>query len=62
MKKKVQADATSSQRRKALEEDVEKFLQAGNQIQYIKNGVSAQDPQSKGRPLSISRAKGKPPK
>jgi hypothetical protein len=55
MKKKVQNESTPSQRRKALEKDVDEFLKAGNKIQYIDDGVSAQDPQGKGRPLRLGR-------
>jgi hypothetical protein len=55
MKKKTQIESTPSQRRKALAEDVDAFLKAGNEIQYIDDGVSAQDPQGKGRPLRLSR-------
>ena len=40
-----------------LEEDVERFLKAGNQIQYIDDGVSAQDPQGRGKPLRGNRPK-----
>ena len=39
-------------RRKSLNDDVEKFLAAGNKIEYIPDGVSAQDPQGRGKPLS----------
>ena len=55
MKKKVQSESTPSQRREALEKDVNAFLKAGNKIQYIDDGVSAQDPQGKGRPLRLGR-------
>ena len=55
MKKKAQNESTASQRREALERDVEAFLKAGNKIQYIDDGVSAQDPQGKGRPLRLNR-------
>lgn len=57
MKKKTQIDSTPSERRKALAKDVDAFLKAGNEIQYIDDGVSAQDPQGKGRPLRLSRPK-----
>ena len=59
MKKKVQNESTPSQRRKALEEDVNAFLKAGNKIQYIDDGVSAQDPQGKGRPLRLGQPNNK---
>ena len=55
MKKKVQNESTPGERRKALEKDVKAFLKAGNKIQYIDDGVSAQDPQGKGRPLRLGR-------
>ncbi len=57
MKKKVQADSTPGQRREALEADVKAFLKAGNKIQYIEDGVSAQDPQGKGKPLRLGNPK-----
>lgn len=63
MKNKTQIQTTPSERRKALEKDVNEFLKAGNKIQYIDDGVSAQDPQGKVRPLRLNRPKkeiGKP--
>ena len=57
MKKKLQSESSSSERRKALEKDVDAFLKAGNRIQYIDDGVSAQDPQGKGRPLRLGSSK-----
>ena len=60
MKKKTQTEPTPRERRKALEQDVEEFLKAGNKIQYIANGVSAQDPQGKVRPLRISHPNKEP--
>jgi hypothetical protein len=62
MKRKTPSESTPSERRRALEEDVEKFLKAGNQIQYIEDGVSAQDPQGKGKPLRLGRPKDEAPK
>ena len=59
MKKKVPIESTPHQRRQALEKDVEIFLKAGNKIEYIDDGVSAQDPQGKGRPLRLGRPKEK---
>jgi len=55
MKNQTRSDNTPSQRREALEADVEAFLKAGNEIQYIDDGVSAQDPQGKGRPLRLGK-------
>ena len=57
MKKKASDDTNPSQRRANLAADVEAFLKAGNQIQYIADGVSAQDPQGKGRPLTLGKPK-----
>ena len=59
VKKKVQNESTPSQRQKALEKDVNAFLKAGNKIQYIDDGISAQDPQGKGRPLRLGQPKEK---
>ena len=56
VKKKVQNESTPSQRRMLLERDVDTFLKAGNKIQYIDDGISAQDPQGKGRPLRLDRS------
>lgn len=57
MKNKPKTESTSHERRQALAADVEKFLQAGNKIQHIGNGISAQDPQGKGRPLHLGQSK-----
>ena len=54
---KKQNDSTPGERRKKLEEDVAKFLKAGNRIEYIDDGVSAQDPQGRGKPLRLGRPK-----
>ena len=62
MTRKTTSETYPSERRRALEEDVEKFLKAGNQIQYIDDGVSAQDPQGKGKPLRLGRPKDEAPK
>ncbi len=56
--KKTQTESTANERRRVLEADVERFLKAGNQIQYIGDGVSAQDPQGRGKPLRGNRPKG----
>ena len=58
MKNKSQNDTNPAERRKALERDLNEFLRAGNQIQYIDDGVSAQDPQGKGRQLRLGRPEG----
>ncbi len=57
MKNKPKTETTPHERRRALAADVEKFLQAGNKIQQIGNGISAQDPQGKGRPLHLGQSK-----
>lgn len=50
--KKVEGESSPMKRRQALNDDVERFLAAGNKIEYIPDGVSAQDPQGRGKPLS----------
>ena len=50
--KKSESESSPMKRRKSLNDDVEKFLAAGNKIEYIPDGVSAQDPQGRGKPLS----------
>ncbi len=62
MKNRAQTETSSRERRRALAEDVDRFLKAGNQIQYVDSGVSAQDPQGRGRPLRLGRPKGDDPK
>ena len=57
MKKKTTDDRTPNQRRESIAADVEAFLKAGNEIQYIDDGISAQDPQGKGRPLRLGKPK-----
>ena len=46
----------ASERRRQIEEDIKKFLLSGNAIQHIEDGVSAQDPQGKGKPLRPTRS------
>jgi len=50
--KKTESESSPVKRRKSLSDDVAKFLAAGNKIEYIPDGVSAQDPQGRGKPLS----------
>jgi hypothetical protein len=50
--KKSESESSPVKRRQSLNDDVEKFLAAGNKIEYIPDGVSAQDPQGRGKPLS----------
>lgn len=50
--KKSESESSPTKRRQSLNADVEKFLAAGNKIEYIPDGVSAQDPQGRGKPLS----------
>lgn len=54
VKKKLQVETTAAVRRDALADDIDRFLKAGNEIQYIPNGVSSQDPQGRGKPLRLS--------
>ena len=53
--KKGNAETTPATRRKNLAEDVEAFLKAGNEIEHVPNGVSAQDPQGRGKPLRLGQ-------
>ena len=53
--KKGNAETTPATRRKNLAEDVEAFLKAGNKIEHVPNGVSAQDPQGRGKPLRLGQ-------
>ena len=50
--KKTESESSPVKRRQSLNADIEKFLAAGNKIEYIPDGVSAQDPQGRGKPLS----------
>ena len=57
MANKKHPDSSAEERRRALEGDLEAFLKAGNKIQYIDDGISAQDPQGQGKQLRLSRPK-----
>ena len=57
MKNKAKAESTAGERRRVLEADIKTFLKAGNKIQYVESGVSAQDPQGKGRQLRLGPPK-----
>ncbi|NKB97072.1 MAG: hypothetical protein GKR90_01035 [Pseudomonadales bacterium] len=61
MANKKQPDSSAEERRRSLEEDLKAFLKAGNEIQYIEDGVSAQDPQGQGKQLRLSRPKSDAP-
>ncbi len=56
-KKKDSPEVTSAGRRKALADDIERFLKAGNEIEQIPDGVSAQDPQGRGKQLRLNTPK-----
>ncbi|MCH1551388.1 MAG: hypothetical protein L7T19_09520 [Pseudomonadales bacterium] len=53
--KKASVETTPAARRKNLADDVEAFLKAGNEIEKVPSGVSAQDPQGRGKPLRIAQ-------
>ena len=55
MKKRADSEVNAAERRKALAKDLEQFLQAGNQIQQIPDGVSAQDPTGRPRGLRLKQ-------
>ena len=57
--KKASMEATPATRRKNLAADVEAFLKAGNSIEHVPNGVSAQDPQGRGKPLRLAQSANK---
>lgn len=61
MSKRNQNDTTPAERRRAVADDVAAFLKAGNRIQQIPDGVSAQDPQGRGKPLRLGPPKDQPP-
>lgn len=56
-KKKDNPEVTSAGRRKVLADDIERFLKAGNEIEQIPDGVSAQDPQGRGKQLRLNTPK-----
>ena len=57
MKNKGKSEVSAGERRKTLQDDVQAFLKAGNKIQYIESGVSAQDPQGRGPQLRGNKPK-----
>lgn len=57
MRTKAHAEPNAAVRRKSLESDVAAFLAAGNRIERIPDGVSAQDPQGRVKPLRPEKPK-----
>lgn len=57
MRTKPQIERPPAERRKSIADDVDAFLKAGNQIEQIATGVSAQDPQGRGKPLRLGPPK-----
>lgn len=57
MRTKPQIERPPAERRKSIANDVDAFLKAGNQIEQIATGVSAQDPQGRGKPLRLGPPK-----
>ncbi len=56
-KKAVPNDASSRERRKSLESDVQAFLKSGNKIEQVPTGVSGQDRQGRSKHIVLSRGK-----
>ncbi len=57
MTAKTQAETTAAQRRQSIASDVKAFLDAGNRIETIPSGVSAQDPQGRTRSAWATRSR-----
>lgn len=57
MKQNKNNEASPELRRKSIEEDVAAFLAAGNKIDQVPSGLSAQDPQGRGKPLRLGTPK-----
>lgn len=57
MNRKSNAEPSPASRRESLATDLEAFLKAGNKIDYIPDGVSAQDPQGRGKQLRLGNPK-----
>ena len=57
MAQKKTIEVSPEMRRKSLEEDVAAFLAAGNSIEEVPSGLSAQDPQGRGKPLRLGTPK-----
>lgn len=55
--KSVQSDPSSHERRKALEDDVQAFLDAGKKIEQVPTGVSGQDNLGRSKHIVISRTR-----
>jgi len=56
-KKSVPNDASSRERRKALEVDLQSFFKSGKQIEQVPTGVSGQDRQGRSKHIVLSRGK-----
>jgi hypothetical protein len=57
MSKKQQNTQTPAARRQQLKVDVKAFLASGNRIEQVESGVSAHDPQGRGRQLRLGQPK-----
>ena len=57
MRPPATAAPAAAVRRESIASDVQAFLEAGNRIEQIPNGVSAQDPQGRVKPLRPSKPK-----
>ncbi len=55
VRRKTNSEPSPSERRKLLSADVEAYLKMGNKIDLIPSGVSSQDPQGRGKPLSRTK-------
>lgn len=55
--KSVQSDASSHERRKAIADDVQAFLDAGKKIEQVPTGVSGQDNLGRSKHIVISRTR-----
>ena len=57
MKQKSNTEQSPDARRKTIAADLKAYLEAGNKIDYIANGVSSQDPLGRGQPLRLGNPK-----
>ena len=53
--KNTSSNVSSRERRKALAEDVQAFLDSGNKIEKVPTGVSGQDSLGRSKQIVISR-------
>ena len=57
MKPKKPAEPAAALRRASIAQDIEAYLKAGNKIDQVPDGVSGQDPQGRGKPLTLGNQK-----